>query len=486
MGDIGTEFRDWILAQTPCGHAVQALDGDRMAIEAQGARAEINIYEFGDEPQIVEYRITRTDADDPFFFLHFALDDMARAQDLFAQMSQALAEEESRQTTRVLLCCTSALTTSMFAAKMQEAARTLSLDYEFSAVPVQRAMEEADDYAAVLLAPQVAHLRAQMIERHPHTVVFEIPAKVFGSYDAGGALRLVMHALRDAQDAAQHEATLRAVRDLSDDRRVLIITLFWMRNHARLGYRLYDHGKGIAEGSVRKPKLDFRDIDDLIDTLSLHGVDVGGLDAVGIAVPGITYRGFVSLPDFADGTYDLGQHLSRRLGIPVYVDNNCNAAAVGCYVSQDEVESLIFYRHAFGHQGSGLGTVIDGTLLKGHRNLAGEPKYFETRFAYSMSREDCMWSAAGMQELALNVISASMSLVAPDAVYLAVDTIDDAEEFRRLLAQVFDGQEQLVPLVHLVNDYVERVYLGELALALQKLRDPHYRSLGVGAWADVI
>ena len=30
-----------------------------------------------------------------------------------------------------------------------------------------------------------------------------------------------------------------------------------------------------------------------------------------------------------------------------------------------------------------------------------------------------------------------------------------------------------------VDDYVERVYLGEMALCLQKLRDPNYRSLGI-------
>ena len=82
-----------------------------------------------------------------------------------------------------------------------------------------------------------------------------------------------------------------------------------------------------------------------------------------------------------------------------------------------------------------------------------------------------------MHELALNVISASMALMAPDAVYLAVDTVDDAEAFRDLLLEVFE--DEYVPTVHIVRDYVERVYLGTLAMALQKLRDPNYRSLGV-------
>ena len=82
-----------------------------------------------------------------------------------------------------------------------------------------------------------------------------------------------------------------------------------------------------------------------------------------------------------------------------------------------------------------------------------------------------------MHELALNVVSAGMALIAPDAVYLAVDTVDDASEFRRMLGEVFE--DEYVPAVHVVGDYVERVYLGTLAMTLQKLRNPHYRSLGV-------
>ncbi len=479
MQEIGKTFRGWILSQRPGDHTPTKLDGDHIIIEAKGARAEITFYDFGNESEIVEFLIIRAHENEPFFFLHFALDDMSRAKELFGQLAEALAEEEARTTTHVLLCCTSAFTTSLFAAKMAEAARTLSLDYDFSALPVERAMVEADDYAVVLLAPQVASLRAQMKKLHPNVVVFEIPAKVFGSYDAVTALRLVLHALRDAPDNAKTIATLRAVRDLSDDRRVLIITLFYMRDHFRLGYRLYESGVGVTQGAVRKPELDFRDIDDLIDTLVLHDIEVSRLDAIGIAVPGVTYRGTVTLSNASVESYDLGLHLTRRLGIPVYVDNNCNAAAVGCYVSQDEVENLVFYRHAFGHEAGGFGTVIDGTLLKGRFNLAGEPKYFEHSFDLAMSYGDALWSADGMHELALNVVSACMALIAPDAVYLAVDTIDDVDEFRSLLLEIFE--DQYVPDIHIVTDYVERVYLGELAMALQKLRNPHYRSLGVAA-----
>ena len=474
---IGEEFRAWVLAQKVARHEVISLDEDHLYVDAGELQAEVNFYPLDEATEIVEYLIERGEGEDPLFFLHFALDDMGRAKELFGQMSEAFEATESRKTTRVLLCCTSGLTTTLFAARLGEAAKTLSLDYEFTAVPVERALRQPDDYAAVLLAPQVAFMRQQMKKVYSQAVVFEIPARVFGSYDAGAALRLLLHALRDAQDAGTPEVRLHSLRDLSDNRQVLIVTLFSMRDHTRIGYRLYSRGTGVAEGVVRKPDLDFRDVEDLIETISLRGVAMDTLDAIGIAVPGVTFRRTITLPNVLDESYELGMSLTKKLGIPVYVDNNCNAAAVGCYVSQTEVENLVFYRHAFGHEAGGFGTVIDGKLLKGHHNLAGEPKYFENSFAYDTSFGDAIWNEDGMHELALNVISASMALVAPDAVYLAVDTVDDAEAFRDLLLEVFE--DEYVPTVHIVKDYVERVYLGTLALALQKLRDPDYRSLGV-------
>lgn len=478
MRSLGEQFREWVLAQRVLGTAPVSVGSDKFRIHTPAATAEVNLYPFQDGREIVEYRIVRADAEDEnTFFLHFMLDDMARAQELFGELVEALSEEVSREPTHVLLSCTSALTTSLFASKMNDVAQTLALDYDFRAMSVDAALGTTEPFSAILLAPQVAHLRRQMMEAHPDALVFEIPAKIFGSYDAPGVVRLLMKALRDVSDDAEGAASLRAVRDLHDDKRVLAITLFLMRDFTRLGYRLYDRGVVVAEGSVRKQRFDYRDVEDLVQSLLAREVDVHTLDAIGIAVPGVTRRGMVALPGIVEGNVDLGVKLSRRFGLPVYVDNNCNAAAVGCYVSQDEWENLLFYRHAFGHAAGGMGTLIDGRLLKGHGNLAGEPRYFERRFAASDGTDELFWSAEGMHQVALDVSVTSAGIVAPDALYLAVDTVDDAEAFQADLVAVLG--EAYAPQVHIVTDYVERVYLGTLALALQKLHDPKYRSLGV-------
>lgn len=500
MNRVSQAFRSWVLEQRPKGIAPtcqQATGGDSYLIDAGTAVAQVNIWPYQDDLEIAEYLITRTSDSEVIFYLHVLLDDLNRAKDLFSQMVEAFEDEANHTTTHVMLCCTSAMTTTLFAAKMSEVAQGLSLDYDFTALSADRALATKDRYAAIMLAPQASHLRKQMVETHPDALVFEIPGRIFGSYDANEALKLLLHALSDVKLPADGPESVRVARDLSNDKRILIITLFFMRAYARLGYRYYYQGVPTDEGWVRKQKLDYRDIEDLLETMAARGIPVDKLDIIGIAVPGVAYHGTIILPGVVDGTYDLGSHIYNRFGIRTSVDNNCNAAAVGCYVSQDKYKSVMFYRHEFGHIAGGLGTVIDGTLLKGRHNLAGEPKYFESLFAYNPSYEEMLWSEEGMFQIARNVALSGIALISPEALFLAVDTVDDMDELHRALASGDSGQddrcllagpmnrpllglpEELIPPLFVVDDYVERVYVGELALCLQKLHNPNYRSLGI-------
>lgn len=480
MSSISSKFRNWVLSQRVNGVEPVALDADHIRITLQTVTAEVNIYsDIEAEGDIAEYRIVRHLDNEPTFFLHVLLDDLERAKELFEEMVGALESEDEHQATHILLCCTSALTTTLFASKMGDVAIALSLNYDFTAMPVLQALQPGGDWAAILLAPQISHMRRRIMQAHPDAVVFEIPGKMFGSYDAAGAVQLVMHALHDVQAPDKQTSSLRTARDLANDRRILIITLFTLRDHARLGYRLFDHGVVVSEGAVRKSKLDFRDIEDLIETLPARGLSIHDLDAIGVAVPGVAYRGTVSLKGIVEGIFDLRGHIESRFGIKTYVDNNCNAAAVGCYVSQDQYESLVFFRHAFGHAAGGLGTIIDGRLLKGRGNLAGEPRYYEDLLKLSgdMRYEDALWSEDGLFEITKNVVAISVALTAPEAIYLGVDTVDDMDELREALKTRIP--EEFIPPLYIVDDYIERVYLGEMAICLQKLHDPTYHSLGI-------
>lgn len=468
--EVGTAFRAWVLTQHPADATVRMEHGGQIVLDTSRSRAEVNFYPHADEREICELRIVRHGDQEASFFLHFVLENLTRAQELFAEMAEVLTANERQQTTKALLCCTSAMTTTFFANKMNEAAQALGLQYEFCAMSYTQALQTTQDFAAIMLAPQVAHQRHDMAQAHPHALVFEIPGKVFGTYDATAAIRLLMHALHDDEPAVVDTVGLSPIRDLANDYRILVITLFAVRAGSLLSYRLYDHGRGILDGLVRKPKVNFRDIEDLIETMEARSVRLDELDAIGIAVPGVVSGGIVRLRDLDIDGLDLGPHLSKRFGLPVFVNNNCNAAAVACYMSQREHESVMFFKQELGHEAGGLGTVLGGRLVQGNQNLAGEPKFFERRFSYAPydSYDDARWTAEGMFQIATNVTLASVALTAPEAVYLAVDTVDDVVALRAELAR--EMGEHYVPDIHLVDDYPERVYLGEMALCVKQLR----------------
>ncbi len=478
MTRLGSAFRAYILGQSLDGCSITQVDDDHITLATEHAKGVVSFYTFDDMPEIVELRIDDPEGSgDPKLFLHFELDDEQRAEELFGQMASALAEQDLFDTRRILLCCTAGLTTTMFAGKLTEAAKTLSLNYSFDAIPLDQAKAEGGDYDAVLLAPQVAYQRKSVAEAFPDAAVVEIPPKVFASYDAGGALKMVMHLLSDHTvfPTDDHE-NLRLVRDIKNDKRIMVVTAINRPKSVWIGWRIYDKGEIGGHGAITKPRGDLRDIEDLLNTLHLQGWRVEDLDAVGIAVPGIVNRGTIA---FAGGDltdYQLGRTLSERYGTKVFVDNNANAAAVGCYVSQNQYDTVVLHTQQTGYTIGGQGIVVDGHLAKGRRNFAGElgPLFHAIHGHPDFDHEwDDSWSSEGMRKLVAPMLVADISLVSPDAIYVAVDLLDDTDALRSEVAKSFGKTlDAYIPDIIHVNDYRERVALGELALCLQKLHNP--------------
>lgn len=478
MSRLGKDFRAHVLSLDIPGCSIEQIDDDRISLTTAEAVGEVNFYCFDDAPEVVELRIADKDCDaEPKFFLHFELIDLARAQELLHEMTDELMKHELYDTTRVLLCCTAGMTTGLFAAKLTEVAKTLSVNYSFEAVPLEQARAEGGSFDAVLLAPQIGYQRKAVAEAFPEAVVVEIPAKVFASFDAAGALRMVMNLLSDHTVFSEPDRqNLKFVRDLKNDKIVMVITTIHRPRSTWIGWRIYNRGDVAKHGSVTKPRYDPRDIEDLLSTLYLWGWNPREFDAIGIAVPGVVNRGSIADPKENVTDYELGRTLSERYGAKVFVDNNANAAAVGCYMSQDEYDSVVLYTQQTGYLVGGQGAVVDGHLLKGRKNFAGEigPLFRAMHAIGDGERDwDLAWSAEGMRSLVAPMLAANVSLLAPDAIYLAVDLLDDMDALREAMEPYFYGDlKQYIPDLIRVTDYRERIALGELALCLQKLANP--------------
>ncbi|MBP3894438.1 MAG: ROK family protein [Atopobiaceae bacterium] len=489
MEELGRTFRDWVAAQKVDGCTTTVLDDDHIAIKHECMTGQVNFYCFDDMPDVVELAVTDDATGENRFFLHFELEDLERAQNLFNEMKGLLETACESNTTRVLLCCTVGMTTTMFANKMTEVTKTLSLDYTFEAKALEDAKREGGAYDAVMLAPQVGFRRREVAEALPDATVFEIPARIFARYDGAGALRMLMGVLGDESLAVSDPTDLRVMRTMHKNaelpaKTVLIISAIRRPHISSISWRLFDGYKLVASDEVHKPDIGFMDIVDIMATLRYKGVDLESLDAVGIAVPGSVDYGTVTFSGFGFADWNIEKELKDRFGVHVFVDNNANAGAVGCYVSQDTYDSVTLHTQQTGMLVGGQGTVCNGHLLRGHKGMAGELGALNWRVdvmdecyegvepadssAMTVHREQQIaWSGEQMLPVLATMLQANIAIAAPDAIYINYDLVDDMNALRAELAKGMP--EEFIPdLIH-ITDYHEKIFLGELALVLQRL-----------------
>jgi len=118
---------------------------------------------------------------------------------------------------------------------------------------------------------------------------------------------------------------------------------------------------------------------DLLERVGASLDDVVGM-GVGVPAPVDSGTGMISVEGVMPGWDDvhLGQVLSKRLGIPVYVDNDANLGAFAEATegaAREHADSL-FLRASYG---VGAGIVLGGQVLRGFAGTAGEIGHLTVR-----------------------------------------------------------------------------------------------------------
>ena len=436
-------------------------DAEHIDLQSDSVDGCANFYTI-DGTTIVELRLLSKPSDEPLFFLHFELLDLERAQELFGEMRQAYENTLRTQMHHVLLCCSCGITTTFFANKLNETAQSLDAGYDFQAMPLDQAKEQGSEFVAVLLAPQVGHLRQSVVEALPDTLVIELPASIFGAYDATAALNLVVSAVSGARTAAISD--LRMARDFDHSKCVLAISHVFRKDESTLSYAVLDRGKRSIAGMLVRPQFDTMALDDLAATLRVAGYPPEQFDAVGIGVSGVVDKG-VLLTKVENGYahFDLAQVMRGRWGVPVYVDNNATAAAAGCYVSQDKWDDVAFHAQTIGVPACDEGLVIGGLPRAGLSGFAGNLACLAHDFSLSMDLGDAAWRYDGMLELVARYLAATICVVAPQAIFVWCDLVTDMDELRKTIPG------DMLPELVAVSDYDGLILMGEHSLCLQRL-----------------
>lgn len=122
-------------------------------------------------------------------------------------------------------------------------------------------------------------------------------------------------------------------------------------------------------------KSSVQHIADLIEEAVAHvPQSVRGIIGIGVGVPGIVNyeQGVIlSAPNLGWENIALRETLQERFGIPIFIDNEANAGAIGekWFGAGKQVDNLLYVSAG---TGVGAGIIINNELYRGSRGLAGE------------------------------------------------------------------------------------------------------------------
>ena len=174
-------FKKWILLQTSKDYKLYFNDNDSniMLIEAENSLSRVTFNRFN----IIELCVMNNNDNKLEFYIHFQMQNLGHAKRLFEEMIECIYNTIKQPVLKILLSCSSGLTTSYFAEKLSQTAELLELNYQFQAVGWEKVLAAALDFDVLLLAPQISYQCARIQKILPNKLVLKIPTLIFASYD---------------------------------------------------------------------------------------------------------------------------------------------------------------------------------------------------------------------------------------------------------------------------------------------------------------
>lgn len=449
-------FQKWIISHHNPDFIIQMAASDRITIENKSSSSTITFY----HDNIIELATTNKSTRRIEFYLHFQMRSLLQAVKLFDEMVVCIEKIDARPAIRVLLCCTGGLTTSFFASKLQQGVELLDLHFTIDATGYQNVFYQGHKYDVILLAPQIGHVYHKVKAVLKEQAVKIIPGEIFATYDVKAAIDLITATYAKNNVIPKKSGFVRARLKVANKKPVLVFSLFRNSQRVHLAYRLYEEDMNIViDDEIIKPHVKAGDIFHVIDAIM---VDHPEIETIGVSTPGIinddgllcstSVRGFENIY--------LEKMLKERYDVDIVIANDVNTAAVGFYACQDKCESLAFLFQPIHHL-SGAGIVINGNLVKGSHNLAGEIQYLP--MALSDSPLILNRTIEGSLELVSKTILSIMALIAPEVVVVYCDLITNEDRLYDELGRHL--QKSSLPKIVKVTNMLEYTLLGQLILS---------------------
>lgn len=421
--ELVEQYRKWILHHNHPRYRISENCNGTIELQTENYIASIYFY----DEEILELRIESIREGNTEFFLHFQMTEINHAKTLFEELEKTLLTLDEAHPLKILLCCTSGLTTSYFASELNKAAEALNFKMNFRALPIRDVYNNGFGYDAVLLAPQVSFEREHLQSTLPGATVINIPPQIFARYECGDLIDLIRGELREVKNRRTPNSE-RVLRFFETNEKILCVAVVNSKEDICIEYRYYDRGEARVSGCSAQDELDFRDLEGVIDSVLKEYPEIG---TIGLSVPGMVENGNITMPSMDAYGENVVSYLKRRFHRRVLVFNDVNMISTGVYWLEDRYRTLITYflpKHAVV---GGAGVVVHGHLVKGEHNLAGEATYISDLISFSKPVHQLIETQEGLHELLAKTLVPMIATIGPEAVYIASDDLEDISGVKR-------------------------------------------------------
>lgn len=449
------QYRKWVLSRTTEEYPITQNESGNLEIEFNEGFGMVNFYEL--EMNIIELRVMTIPDDDCAFFLHFEMadeEDYLHAQELFYDMEKSMRNLKKNKTYHILLTCTSALTTSYFADLLNNAAEANALKYKFRAVSYDQIDEEGKNEDVILLAPQVHHERKKFQEYFPNKIIINIPATIFGKYNAGELIDIVKEEIKD-QEKKANPRRQRLQNYYETNKKILTVGYTYDKDNGkdmRIIYRYYKDGQIECSSEKSAENVNAEDIVAVVEEMVQKYPEI---NVVGLSIPGAIEEGVVKLEGQPIHNQNIVQQVKDKCHKLTFAFNDANMIVTGLYWLETGYKSILCYYLPYHASIGEVGVIVNGHMIRGRKHVAGEMRFLQKVLNLEHSAEELANTEEGNLELISKSLISMISTVGPQAIYVYSYKLKDMEKLKIEMAKTIDEEyiPDLVPLED-VDEYM--------------------------------
>jgi len=454
------QFQGWLKVQEIPVGIDRKTEKDQILYSSSTSIGTVTFY----PNDIVELAIIHRESGENCFYLHFQAYDKDHAHELYEDFIDTLLNTSNTGERKILIVCSSALTSSYFAQELNKASSLLKLNYVFSACDHLVMYQKGFYYDAIMLTPQIHFEYPKARDTFRNQIVMKVPTKSYAKYNTLEVIRDLQDQFSKKEKAEQEDRYGILPASIKNEYRILVIGTINHRGVIRIGYRIYDRGKKTLDKEVIKADLTIQDLEDLLDYIFARHEDI---KCVVLGLPGVEENGRLTCAGSCFNHSELASRFQTKYAHPFFLLNDVNAIALGFYALHPEHQDFLFYFQPQNEWVPGAGLIENGMLHKGFHHASGELMPLLT--CVINDPESKIVTPEGMMEVVVKGLLSFICTSAPEYIVLYSQMTPDPMAIRKELSKYVSSE--YIPHIEIVSRLKGYILLGLLNYGIQKINE---------------